>query len=65
MRIESGETEKVIPSAAARLQAQLVVMGTVGRHGVNARLIGNTAERVLMRLRTDVLAIKPGLADGA
>lgn len=65
VRIESGETEKVIPSAAARLQAQLVVMGTVGRHGVNARLIGNTAERVLMRLRTDVLAIKPGLADGA
>lgn len=61
VRIEWGEIEKVIPSAAARLRAQLVVMGTVGRHGVNARLMGNTAERVLMRLRTDVLALKPGL----
>ena len=57
--IESGEVHRVIPSMAARLQAQLVVMGTVGRMGVSARLVGNTAERILTRLGADVLALKP------
>ncbi|MCX2981576.1 universal stress protein UspA [Halieaceae bacterium IMCC14734] len=58
-RLKRGPVEKVIASEAARLRAQLVVMGTVGRRGVKARLLGNTAEHVLSRLRTDVLAIKP------
>ena len=62
IRIESGEVHRVVPSMTARLQAQLVVMGTVGRMGVSARLIGNTAERVLRRLGADVLALKPGSA---
>lgn len=60
IRIQSGEVHRVLPSMAARLQAQLVVMGTVGRLGVTARVIGNTAERVLTRLGADVLALKPG-----
>jgi universal stress protein E len=34
-------------------------MGTVGRKGVSARLLGNTAERVLRHIKNDVLAIKP------
>ena len=54
-----GPADKVITSEAARLKAQLVVMGTVGRKGVRARLLGNSAERVLETLRTDVLTIKP------
>lgn len=54
-----GPVEKVITSYAAKVRAQIVVMGTVGRKGVRARLLGNTAERVLQRLKTDVLAIKP------
>ena len=54
-----GPVEKVITSYAARVRAQIVVMGTVARKGVKARLIGNTAERVLQHLKTDVLAIKP------
>ena len=58
-RLKQGPVDKVIASEAARLKAQLVVMGTVGRKGVKARLMGNTAEQVLTRLRTDVLAIKP------
>ena len=58
-RLKRGPVEKVIASEAARLRAQLVVMGTVGRRGFKARLLGNTAEQVLSRLRTDVLAIKP------
>ncbi len=58
-RLKQGPAAKVITSEAARLKAQLVVMGTVARTGVRAKLIGNTAEQVLARLKTDVLAIKP------
>lgn len=54
-----GPVEKVITSRAAKVRAQIVVMGTVGRRGVKARLLGNTAEKVLRHLKTDVLAIKP------
>ncbi|MCZ6830179.1 MAG: universal stress protein [Gammaproteobacteria bacterium] len=57
-RLKQGPVDKVITSESARLKAQLVVMGTVGRKGVRAKLIGNTAEEVLSRLRTDVLALK-------
>lgn len=62
IRTRAGEVHRIVPSMAARLQAQLVVMGTVGRRGVTARLMGNTAERVLARLGADVLALKPAAA---
>lgn len=54
-----GPVARVIADRAARLDAQLVVVGTVGRKGVKARLLGNTAETVLRHLKTDVLAVKP------
>jgi universal stress protein E len=54
-----GPVEKVITSHAAKVRAQIVVMGTVARKGVRARLLGNTAEKVLEHMKTDVLAIKP------
>ncbi|MFT4826597.1 MAG: universal stress protein E [Cryomorphaceae bacterium] len=56
--VKKGPVEKVITSVAAKQRAQLVVMGTVGRRGVRARLLGNTAEKVLRHLRTDVLTLK-------
>lgn len=58
-RIKKGPVDKVINSVAAKERAQLVVLGTVGRRGVKARLLGNTAESVLRHIRTDVLAMKP------
>ena len=58
-RCKRGPVEKVISSDAAKLCAQIVVLGTIGRRGVRARLIGNTAEGVLRHLKTDVLAVKP------
>lgn len=58
-RSKRGPVEKVITSQAAKVRAQIVVMGTVGRTGVKARLLGNCAEKVLEHLHTDVLAIKP------
>lgn len=57
--LKRGPVEKVITSYAAKVKAQIVVMGTVGRKGVKGRLLGNTAERVLRHLKTDVLALKP------
>lgn len=57
--IKRGPVERVISSQAASRRAQIVVMGTVGRKGVKAKLIGNTAERVLRLLKTDVIALKP------
>ena len=58
--IEHGDVAETIAEVAKRHEAQLVVLGTVGRQGVNAKLIGNTAEKVLSRIPTDVLALKPG-----
>ncbi len=57
--VKRGPVEKVIASQAATRRAQIVVMGTVGRKGVKAKLLGNTAERVLAHLKTDILALKP------
>ena len=57
--IKKGPVERVIASQAASTRAQIVVLGTVGRKGVKARLLGNTAERVLRHLKTDILALKP------
>ena len=58
-KTKRGPVDLVITSRAAKVRAQIVVMGTVGRRGVKGRLLGNTAERVLQKLKTDVLAIKP------
>lgn len=57
--VKQGPVEKVIASQAASKRAQMVVMGTVGRRGVKARLVGNTAEKVLKHLNTDIIALKP------
>lgn len=59
IHLEAGPAQKVIPSIANRLKADMVVIGTTGKTGVAARVIGNTAEKVLTHLRTDLLAIKP------
>ena len=57
--IDEGLPEDIIPQYAEKLDAELVVLGTVGRQGISAALIGNTAEHVIDKLDCDVLAIKP------
>lgn len=54
-----GMPEDVIPKLAEQLDAELVVMGTVGRNGISAALIGNTAEHVIDNINCDLLALKP------
>ncbi|KZN61590.1 universal stress protein UspE [Pseudoalteromonas luteoviolacea] len=57
--VEEGLPEDVIPAIAQKKSAELVVIGTVGRTGLSAALIGNTAEHVIDSLDCDVLALKP------
>lgn len=57
--VTEGLPEDVIPAASKNLDAELVVIGTVGRQGISAALIGNTAEHVIDNLNCDLLAIKP------
>ncbi len=40
-------------------EADLIVMGTIGRSGIQGLIIGNTAEQVLRSVSTAVLAVKP------
>jgi universal stress protein E len=44
---------------AGEVAADLVVMGTVGRKGVEQFFLGSTAESVLTNCECDVLAVKP------
>ena len=36
-----------------------MILGTVGRTGLSAALLGNTAEHVISKLSCNLLAIKP------
>ena len=57
--VEEGLPETIIEQTAMKIDAELVVLGTVGRTGISAALIGNTAEHVIDLLNCDVLALKP------
>lgn len=57
--LSQGLPEQVIPDFAKQLDAELVILGTIGRTGISAALLGNTAEHVLDQINCDVLAIKP------
>ncbi|PVX33096.1 universal stress protein E [Pasteurella langaaensis DSM 22999] len=57
--VREGFPEDVIPDVAEELGAELVVLGTVGRTGLSAALLGNTAEHVISRLKCNLLPIKP------
>ncbi|WP_438865431.1 universal stress protein UspE [Neptunicella sp.] len=57
--VREGLPETAIPLVAKDINAELVIIGTVGRTGISAALIGNTAEHVIDSLDCDVLTIKP------
>ena len=50
---------RAILACEERLDPDLVVMGTVSRGGIAGLLVGNTAERLLARLDTSLLTVKP------
>ncbi len=57
--ISAGEPSRKIPSIASAINAELVVIGSVGRKGLQGMMLGNTAEKVLKTIRTDTLIIRP------
>lgn len=59
LHVKEGLPEDVIEKVAGEIDAELVILGTVGRTGLSAVLIGNTAEHVIDRLNCDLLALKP------
>lgn len=59
LHIAEGPADVLIPQTAGKLNASVVVIGTVARTGLSGVLIGNTAEVILDALETDVLVLKP------
>lgn len=57
--VEQGEPAEVLPALAKELTAGVVILGTLGRTGLSAAFLGNTAEQVINHLSCDVLVIKP------
>ena len=57
--VEEGLAEDVIPRISHELDAELVIIGTIGRTGFSAAFIGNTAEHVIDGIDCDLLAVKP------
>ncbi|MFK3976929.1 universal stress protein [Shewanella vesiculosa] len=57
MHIISGEPELCLFELACRLKSQYFVIGARQRQGLLGRIIGNTAESILSRMRSNVLVI--------
>lgn len=57
--IEKGKPSEIILKTEKAKEADLIVMGTVGRTGIPGLIIGNTAEDVLSNTNASVLVVKP------
>jgi universal stress protein E len=56
-----GRAEIAIPNIAKEIDAQLLILGTVGRTGLSGTFIGNTAEHILAHMNCDILTLKPNV----
>lgn len=52
-----GAPEKVIPEIAEQIKADIFVIGTAARHGIKAATTGNTAEKIMDALHTNILTV--------
>lgn len=57
--VVEGEAEYAIAELAESIDIELLILGTIGRSGLSAAIIGNTAENIIDQLNCDLLAIKP------
>ena len=53
---------RAIVATADRMDADLIIMGTHGRHGLERAFLGSVAERVLRQTDKPVLTVTPALA---
>jgi len=54
-----GYAEQLIPQQVEKTEADLLVIGSVARAGIQGFIMGNTAEEVLSNVKCDVLTLKP------
>lgn len=59
LHVLEGLPEDVIPTLSNALDSDLLVIGSVGRRGLSAALLGNTAELIIDSVNCDTLVIKP------
>jgi universal stress protein E len=59
LHVAQGVPYRVINATARRIDAGLIMMGSVGRRGVSGLLIGNTAEKILHTSDRSLLVVKP------
>ncbi len=57
VHVVHGRTDEVIANTARKIDADLIVIGTVGRSGIKATVVGNTSERLLDHTHCDVLVL--------
>jgi len=54
-----GKVGQVVNATARKIDADLIALGTAARRGIGARLLGNSAERILSCAPCDVLVVHP------
>lgn len=57
VHIAQGAPADVIRETAVRIDADLVLIGTVGRSGIHGTIVGNTSERLLDHTLSDILVL--------
>jgi nucleotide-binding universal stress UspA family protein len=56
----NGRARREITTAARRMRADLMAVGTVGRTGIPYILLGSVAEHVMREAHCDVLVVRSG-----
>ncbi len=59
LHLRQGKPERFIPSVAKDYQINMVIIGSVGRSGLDGLMVGNTAERILCHSDLSLLVVKP------
>jgi universal stress protein E len=57
VHVLEGNAVEVITGTAESLEADLIIIGTVGRTGLKGTVVGNTSERLLDQTHSDVLVL--------
>jgi len=55
--VRRGSAATIIPDLARQIDADLVIVGNVGRRGLSGITVGNTAEKILTDIHSDVMVL--------
>lgn len=57
IHVENGYTSDVVSALAEKINADLIIIGTLGQNGMTKTRRGNTAERLIAAVDTDVMVL--------